>query len=557
VHASALGRVNGAHVGDERGSKWADRGDTVTAVTAASGLGEERQGTARYLQALAQHWPFIIGSVGLAVLAALLYLATADDRYEAHADILVTPVAINDTTFVGLPVIRESGEGRGVLTAARLVETPQVADAARKQLRVRATREELFGSVHVEPQAQSNIVTITAEGGTAKQAAAVANAFAAGVIAERTRIFQRELGQVVGRLSRRLAALPETSRDVGEARAVAERLGTLRGLVGSRDPTLQIASLAVPPAERSWPRPVLSLAVAFFVGLLLGVGIAIALELVNPLVLRDEDVLEQRVPLLARVPQMSIRDLQGHLQRGATVGGDVRNAYQLARVNVSAALDNGGGAGTILVTSAVRGEGKTAAAVNLALVYAQAGVRVVLVDADLRRARLGRVFGLQTSQPGLRELLLGEVAAEDTLASVPAYHDRLRVVTARPDDSGAVDLLQSKRIDAVVEELRAHADIVIFDSPPVTEVADALPLAAAVDAVVLVVRYGRTRREKLADARLLLGQLGVVPAGIVAVTRRRARLRVGERADSAAADVVEASPAEEARPHARSSSGSS
>ena len=516
---------------------------------------EERQGTARYLQALAQHWPFIIGSVALALLAALLYLATAEDRYEAHADILVTPVAINDTTFVGLPVIRESGEGRGVLTTARLVKTPQVADAARDKLRVRATREELLGSVHVEPQAQSNIVTITAEGDTAEQAAALANAFAAGVISERTGIFQRELAQVVGRLSRRLTALPVESRDVGEARAVAERLGTLRGLVGSRDPTLQIASLAVPPDEKSWPRPLLSLAVALFVGLLLGVGVAIALELVNPLVLRDEDVLEERIPLLARVPQTSVRDLQAHLQRGGTIEGDVRNAYQLARVNVSAALEDGG-AGTILVTSAARGEGKTTAAISLALVYAQAGARVVLVDADLRRARLGRVFGLQTSQPGLPELLLGDVAVEDTLATVPGYRD-LRVVTARPDDSGAVDLLQSKRIDAVVEELRTHADIVIFDSPSVTEVADALPLAAAVDAVVLVVRYGRTRREKLARVRLLLGQLGVVPAGIIAVTRRRARLRVGQRTGAAGADVVEAPPAGEARPHARTSSGSS
>ena len=525
-------------------------------MTAASGLVEERQGTARYLQALAQHWPFIIGSVALALLAAVLYLATADDRYEAHADILVTPVAINDTTFVGLPVIRESGEGRGVLTAARLVETPQVADAARDKLRVRATREELFGSVHVEPQAQSNIVTITAEGDTAEQAAALANAFAAGVISERTDIFQRELGQVVGRLSRRLAALPEESRDVGEARAVAERLGTLRGLVGSRDPTLQIASLAVPPDEKSWPRPLLSLAVALFVGLLLGVGVAIALELVNPLVLRDEDVHEERIPLLARVPQTSLRDLQAHLQRGGTIEGDVRNAYQLARVNVSAALEDGGGSGTIVVTSAARGEGKTTAAISVALVYAQAGAQVVLVDADLRRARLGRVFGLQTSRPGLRELLLEEVAVEDTLATVPGYGDRLRVVTARPDDGAAVDLLQSRRIDAVVEELRAHADIVVFDSAPVTEVADALPLAVAVDAVVLVVRYGRTRRERLAQARLLLGQLGVVPAGIIAVTRRRARLRV-ERVDSAGADIVEASPAGEARPHVRSSSGSS
>ena len=223
----------GGHVVDERrGFKKCESWEYCDFVTAASGLVEERQGTARYLQALAQHWPFIIGSVALALLAALLYLATADDRYEAHADILVTPVAINDTTFVGLPVIRESGEGRGVLTTARLVKTPQVADAARDRLRVRATREELFGSVHVEPQAQSNIVTITAEGDTAEQAAALANAFAAGVISERTGIFQRELAQVVGRLSRRLAALPAESRDVGEAARWGSASGRFAGSSG-------------------------------------------------------------------------------------------------------------------------------------------------------------------------------------------------------------------------------------------------------------------------------------------------------------------------------------
>jgi polysaccharide biosynthesis transport protein len=522
---------------------------------------EERQGTARYLQALAQHWPFIIGSVALASAAALLYLATAESRYEAHADVLVTPVAINDTTFVGLPVIRESGEGRGVLTAARLVETPQVATNARRQLRLRATRDELFDSVQVEPQAQSNIVTITAESDSAQQAAAIANAFAAGLIAERTRVFQRELRQVIRRLSRRLADLPAASRGEGEGRALADRLGELRGLIGSRDPILQIASLAVPPAEPSWPRPVLSLAAALLVGLVLGIGVAIALELLNPLVLRDEDILEERLMLLARVPRTSARDLQTHLQGGA-FADEVKDAYRLVRVNLNTDRANRAGPGTILVTSAARREGKTRAAVNLALVYAQAGARVILVDADVRRAHLARVFGVAAGQSGLRELLLEEATVEDSLIPARAYGDRLGLVTARPEDGEAVDLLQSRRIEGVVEKLKSRADVVIFDSPPITEVADALPLATTVDAVVLVVRYGRTRRDKLAHARLLLGQLGVVPAGIVAVTRRRARIRAAQRAAPAEPAVGEPLPAaarrrKRSRARARSSSGSS
>lgn len=513
-----------------------------------AGFGAERQGTARYLQALAQHWPFIAGSVALALVAALLYLSAADERYDAHADILVTPVAINDTTFVGLPVIRESGEGRGVLTAARLVETPRVADSARKQLRLRVTREQLYAAVRVAPQQQSNIVTITGEGNSPDRAAGIANAFATGVILERTRVFQQELRQVVGRLSRRLDALPEESRDVGEARVLADRLGSLRGLVGARDPTLQIASVAVPPTAAAWPRTELSLAVALFAGLLLGIGIAIMLELVNPLVLRDEDVLEERLALLARAPRTSTRDLQAHVHGARELGGDVLDAYRLARVNLRAATEDGADPSTILLTSGGRRDGTTTAAVTLALVYAQAGVRVVVVDADLRQAGLTSAFGLSASGAGLRELLLGESSAEDVLTPVRAFGERLRVVTARPDGGDAIDLLQSSRIETVVEELRSHADVVIFDSPPVTEVADALPLATTVDAVVVLVRYGRTRRDKLARARLVLGQLGVVPAGIVAVTRRRAGGRPGPRARSP--EAVEA-------PRVRSPSSSS
>ena len=531
-------------------------------MNAVSASAAERQGTARYLQALGQHWPFILGSVALAVLSALAYLATAEERYEAHADVLVTPIAINDATFVGLPAIRESGEGRGVLTAARLVETPQVAERARKQLGTRTAREDLYAAIHVQPQEQSNIVTVTAESDTPAGAAALANAFAAGVIAERTAVFQRELRPIVRRLSSRLAQLPEGARDEGEGRALADRLGTLRGLVGTRDPTLQIASRAVPPSGAAWPRPALSLAVAVFAGLLLGVGVAIALELINPLVLRDEDILEEGVPLLGRVPRTPPRDLQEHARSRGALGADLRNAYQLARVNLSAAPASGHG--TILVTSAARGEGKTSVAVELALVYAQSGAGVILVDADVRRGRLARVFGLDADRPGLREVLAGG-AVDEALQAVPEYRS-LRILAARPEDSDSVDLLQSRRVGRMVEELQHEADVVVFDTPPITEVADALRLSTVVDAVVLVVRYGRTRRDRLARARLLLAQLGVVPAGVIAVTRRRARRRIGpgiaqppsdERIADLSADGAEGRAAAAARERARSSHGSS
>ena len=304
---------------------------------------EERQGTARYLQALAQHWPFIIGSVALALLAALLDLATADDRYEAHADILVTPVAINDTTFVGLPVIRESGEGRGVLTTARLVKTPQVADAARNKL-LRATREELFGSVHVEPQAQSNIVDHRR--GRHRRASG----------SPRQRIRGRGHLRAYGHLPARARSgrRPPLSAPRGLAGGVPRPRRSPRGGGAPRDAS-RARRVARPDAPDRKPRGATRREVLaetasepgspLFVGLLLGVGVAITLELVNPLVLRDEDVLGERIPLLARVPQTSLRDLQAHLQRGGTIEGDV--GLVPARPRQRERGTRGGGAGTI------------------------------------------------------------------------------------------------------------------------------------------------------------------------------------------------------------------
>jgi capsular exopolysaccharide synthesis family protein len=485
-----------------------------------SAIPEERGGTARYLQALAQHWPFIVGSIALAVATAVAYVETGGSRYEARADILVAAVSAGDDAFVGIPVIRETGESRGVLTAAYFIRTPQVADAVRRRLRPSTSREDLLGSVRVAPQEQSNIVTITAEAPSPGRAVAIANAFAEAVIAERTAVFQRELRRFVRRLESRLADLGR--QETGETRALADRLGVLRGLVGAPDPTLRIASRAVPPTEPSWPRPVLSIAVAVLAGALLGIGIAIALELLSPLVLRDEDVLEQRLPLLARAPRTTLKDLERYFTGGA-LAEDVTDAYRLARVNLATAVEGGGSSGTILVTSASRGEGKTTVAANLALVYAQAGFSVVLVDADVRRHQL-TVALASKSQAGLQTLLL-EGPVENAFTAVRGFGSQLRLVTAAPGDGASIDLLQSSRVRAVVDELAAHADVVIFDSPPITEVADALRLATAVDAVVLVVRFGRSRRDRLADALLLLDQLGVRPAGIIAILRRRSRGR--------------------------------
>jgi Mrp family chromosome partitioning ATPase len=119
--------------------------------------------------------------------------------------------------------------------------------------------------------------------------------------------------------------------------------------------------------------------------------------------------------------------------------------------------------------------------------------------------------------------LLGGTRVKDALIPAPGYGDELRVVLSSPEHGLLIDLLQTERVERVLAELRLEADVIVIDSPPLTEVADALILADAADAVVVAVRIGHTGRNELIQLRRMLAQRGIIPAGFVVTTRRRSR----------------------------------
>ena len=483
-----------------------------------------QQTQARYLDALREHCLLVVGLVVLAVASAAIYSYTAAPRYEASTDILVTPISSDDETFIGINLLREGNESRSVLTAARLIATPQVAQTVKEELDLPESREAILASIEVQPQQQSNILTIVGKAEDAETAADLANEFAEVLIEERSDAFQEEVEAVVNRLQLRLAEIPVEERSSPEAIAVSQRLGALSALTGANDPTLQIASEAVPPLSAVWPRPVLSIGIALLASLLVATGVALALETVNPRIRREETLLlEQRLPILARVPRMSKRAIQEYLTGKRPLPGDVREAYRTLRANLTSAGVGGSFPQTILVTSSVPGEGKTMTAVNLATTLAKGNIRVILVDGDLRRPMVGSVFGVPGHRSTFANLLLGNAAVKDALVPAPGYGDGLRLLVANPEHGLLIDLLQSERVDRVLAELRLQADVIVIDSPPLTEVADALILADAVEAVVVAVRLGRTGRSQLVQLRRMLAQRGISPAGFVVTTRNRPR----------------------------------
>ena len=484
-------------------------------------MGEERAGASAYAQALRDHWLLIAAIVAVAVGVAAAYSFTAAKQYKASADVLVTPISSPDDTYVGIPsLLRETAQGRAVLTAARLITSPSIADRVNASLGLGWSRDKLLRSVSVSPVGQSSIVTVSATAGSPARAAAIANGFANQLLADRTQLFQSQLRTVIKELRQELNAIPVAQQQLGAGLAIASRLGSLTPLIGQPDPTLQVSSEAVAPDKPSWPRPALSIIVALIAALLLGCGVAVALELVSPRVTNeDELLLRERLPILARVPKMRNKVVTGYLRGDQPLPGDVRESYRTLR---AALTTRGALPDTILVTSASPGEGKTMTSVNLARAIASTGLRVILVDADLRRPMVGTVFNVRASRIGFASVLADDVTIEEALVPAPGSRE-LQLLLATPEHAHLVDLLRPERVERVLAELRLHADVVVIDSAPIVAVADALELAAEVDAVVVAVRLGRTRRDKLHELRRMLARRGVAPTGVVVTTNRRSR----------------------------------
>ena len=481
---------------------------------------DDRSEAGRYLQALRDHWILITWLVILGVAVATIYSLTASKRYEAHADLLVSPLPSDDETFFGINVLKESGDPtRSVITAARLLKSQEVVSAVAKRLGV--PESELQG-VEVKPLGQANIVTITADSTNASTAVRIANAFADETIAGRTKDFQADLADTIDRLRSRLRAIPAGRRNVGEALALQERLAALTPLVGTEDPTLQLSSPAPPPASPAWPRPALSIAVAFIGALLVGMAAAIALELGDPRVKREEELLlSQRLPILARVPRLPRRIVRDYLSGIRTLTPDVWDAYRglLANLSVLGELPR-----TIIVTSAGPAEGKTLTAVNLAVTLASRGTRVILVDGDVRRPMLASVFGVAAQPGGFADLIANGEIGPRTMVPAPGAPESLQLVLASPERVEDRDyFFDPRNVALALAALKEEADVLIIDSSPLTEVPDALTLAGAADAVLIAVRLGRTRRDKLNELRRQLGQRGIAAAGFVVTTRQQPR----------------------------------
>lgn len=196
----------------------------------------------------------------------------------------------------------------------------------------------------------------------------------------------------------------------------------------------------------------------------------------------------------------------------------VREAYKTLRTNVMFALADQDGCKTFIVTSSLQSEGKSITALNLAISFAMAESRVILIDCDLRRPKLARLLG-ENAQLGLSNLLLKPELLRQAIVKTDV--ENLDVITSGDIPPNPSELLGSARMEALLDHLRADYDYIILDTPPVNMVTDAVVLAPKSDGVLFVVRANQSERglvmravEQLqyAQAKMLGFVLDDVPA---------------------------------------------
>jgi capsular exopolysaccharide synthesis family protein len=454
----------------------------------------------------------------LVVIPTAVYFVsrTLPKNYESSTTLRVSQTSLSSALGFDTTSFTDSAE-----VTATLIKTTAVAQRAARQLgEPPSSAGSLLGAIDVETVSltgseSSEFLTITARADRAQRAADIANAFARAITNARTAQALTEINQTITRLRREAAHLSPLER--ATPGGVEEQIQQLRALKASQQVgTTGVIEPAAASGSPVSPQPDRNVAVGFVLAVLIAAGLVPLFERLDRR-LREADELEHLlgVPVLVNIPETAFS--------GNGASTEVREAFQTLRAslttfNVDRTLE------TVIVTSAMHGEGKTTVASNLAIALAQDERDVILVDGDLRRPQIMSRFG-SGIEWGLDAVLLGERNVDDALLELELEGSgRLRLLPGGATAPNPAVLLGSRRMRSLLGELSARTDIVVLDTPPILSVSDAIPLLDDVSGTVLVARVDYSSRDAIRRAAQVIDAAGGSLLGAVATGTRAAGL---------------------------------
>ena len=435
-----------------------------------------------YMRTLVKRWKLIAGFAALGLLGATAASLLATPVYQANTQLFVAVKADPNDTSSALQ--GTSFTSQRVKSYAAIVNSPRILQPVISQLNLRMSPSALASEVSASVPLDTNLITVSVTNTDPQSAARIADAVGAAFSSYISEIEQ----------------------------------------VDSQGNSLVKASVVRPaesPGTPVSPRLKLNLALGLIVGLAIGVGLAVLREHLDTSV-KDEDDIEAISNDLGR--QLNVIGAIGKDPTAAKmpliVNADPQSkraeAFRQLRTNLQF-VDVDNPPRSIVVTSSVANEGKSTTAANLAITLAQAGLRVALVEADLRRPKLANYMGVERAV-GLTDILVGRATATEVMH--PFGTLPLKFLPAGRPAPNPSELLGSRAMLTLLRELENSHDIVLLDAPPLLPVTDAAVMSALAGGALLVVRADSTTREQVeeaaealytVDARLLGVVLSIVP----------------------------------------------
>jgi succinoglycan biosynthesis transport protein ExoP len=474
-------------------------------------------------------WLILIPVI-LAPLAATAFALRETKLYRASAQVLLsnanlaaqlTGGASADTQLAG-------GGDRETRTQADLARVPMVLNRTIEASGVRDhTPGELAQSSSVSTATNSNLLTFKVTDRDPEVAAKLASEYARQYTIYRGELDTGAIKRARTALHRRLNGLvAQDERNTSLYRSLVgkdQQLETLEALQTSNAYVVREAS----GAEQVQPRPARSALIGLGLGIFLGIGLAFLRETLDTRV-RSADEVRNRLglPLLARLPEPPRRlRSRDHLTMVDEPRSPAAETFRVLRTNLDFAnLERG--ARSIMLTSALQGEGKSTTVANLGVTLARAGRHVVLADLDLRRPYLDRFFGIH-STPGITHVALGQARLDEALATVfrggesgtgtngAELEGVLEVLPAGvlPPDPG--EFVLTRAVGEILQELAARSDLLLLDTPPLLGLGDAFTLSEKVDALMLIARLRTLRRPMLSELKRILDSVPATKLGFI------------------------------------------
>ena len=497
-----------------------------------------------YVQVLRRRKWIVLLAVVLVPLAAVLLSLRQAPLYEASAEVFLSHqnLATSLTNTPDAMVYQQAD--RIAQTQADLARVPRVAENVRKALRLRdRTAPDILAASSVSAKQNADLLVFKVRDRRPAMAARLAGEYARQFTLYRRKLdtasLERARAEVAVRIDELERARRTSSPLYAELAAKEQQLRTMQALQTSNAFVVRSPRRAI----QVQPTPIRNGILGLGLGLLFGICLAFLWNALDTRVRSANEIGERlRLPLLARLPEPP-RKLRksGRLVMTEEPNGIHAEAFRMLRTNVEFAnLERD--ARVVMVTSALEAEGKSTTVANLALAYARAGKRVVLVDLDLRRPIVDRFFGLE-DKPGLTDVALGRVSLEQALVPLALTdaekrvakngngagraHGMLEVLTSGPQPPDAGEFVSGRHLEEILLQLRERADLVLIDAPPLLHVGDGLALSANVDALLVVTRLNVLRRPVLSELERVLDvcpapALGYVAAGVDADEEYRA-----------------------------------